>query len=309
MLSDTNTKSMKKRIVFVWLTAGLFLFQPVRAQQDPSQFSFVFMTDIHVQPERRAMEGFKASIASINELVPDFVITGGDLVMDALGQSYERADSLYQIYDSLVSGLRMPVHNTLGNHEIYGWYARSGADPRHPEYGKKMFEKRIGPRYKTFEHLGWRFIILDSVTEDGKGGYQGGIDQEQVTWLKDILTGIPADQPIVISVHIPFLTTEAQILRGSLAANEPGEVITNSKEVLELFKEHNLRLILQGHLHYYETMHVFGTDFITGGAVSGAWWTGPYLGTEEGFLLLSVKGKDLTWEYVDYGWQVVDPKP
>lgn len=43
---------------------------------------------------------------------------------------------------------------------------------------------------------------------------------------------------------------------------------------------------------------------ITGGAVSAAWWEGPYLGTEEGFLLLKVSGNSVIWEYIDYGWAV-----
>ena len=53
-------------------------------------------------------------------------------------------------------------------------------------------------------------------------------------------------------------------------------------------------------------MHVFGTDYITGGAVSGEWWEGAHLNTEEGFLLLKVKGEEVTWEYIDFGWEVGD---
>lgn len=297
---------MKRMIISCVLSVLTLLVLNVYSQQEQAEFSFVFMTDIHVQPERNAGAGFTVAINKVNELNPDFVITGGDLVMDCLGQSYGRADSLYDLYLSLSGNFRMPVYNGMGNHEIYGWYAESKADRAHPEFGKKMFESRIGPRYRTFEHEGWRFIILDSVMEDGKGGYQGGIDQEQIGWLKDLLSQVPVDQPIVISVHIPFLTTEAQILQGSLACNTPGAVITNSKEVLDLFQHHQLKLVLQGHLHYYETMHVFGTDYITGGSVAAAWWKGPYLGTEEGFLMLNVKGDEVNWDYIDYGWTIKD---
>ena len=44
-----------------------------------------------------------------DELNPDFVITGGDLIMDA-----------------------------LGNHKIFGLYSYSSVNPPHPEYGKKI---------------------------------------------------------------------------------------------------------------------------------------------------------------------------
>jgi Icc protein len=86
-------------------------------------FSFVFMSDIHVQFEQNAPQGFKQAIDSINKINPDFVITGGDLIMDALGQSYGRADSLYNLFGELTKNLKMPVYNTMGNHEIYGLYS------------------------------------------------------------------------------------------------------------------------------------------------------------------------------------------
>jgi 3',5'-cyclic-AMP phosphodiesterase len=295
----------------LFITAVVFLAAACTTNQPPAEkasneFSFAFMTDIHVQPERNAEAGFRAAITKVNELNPEFVITGGDLVMDCLGQKYGRCDTLYNIYTSMQKEFKMPVYNTIGNHEHYGWYAESGADTNNPEYGVKIFEKRIGPRYQRIDHKGWVFLLLDSVVKDGKGGYEGGIDSEQIQWLKNELAKISPETPIVISLHIPLLTTEAQILRGSTAANEPGEVVVNSKEVLDLFKGHNLKLVLQGHLHYYETMFVFGTDYVTGGSVAAAWWKGPYLGTEEGFVVVKVRGGDLSWEYVDYGW-IVNP--
>ena len=72
-----------------------------------------------------------------------------------------------------------------------------------------------------------------------------------------------------------------------------------------LFWEHKLKLVLQGHLHYLEDIHVNNQiHFITGGAVSGKWWNNkPDDPMEEGFLLLHVRGEDFSWEYVDYGWK------
>jgi len=267
-----------------------------------NEFSFVFMTDIHVQPEKNAEAGFRKAIQKVNELNPDFVITGGDQVMDVLGVSHGRADTLYNIYTEMAKELNMPVYNTLGNHEVFGWYERSGVRPTHREYGKRMFQKRIGPRYQRIDRHGWIFFILDSVEKDGQGGYQGRIDEEQMAWLQDQLADIDPSTPITISTHIPLLTAGAMIYYGTTAAAPSSWVVTNAKEVTELFKDHNLRLVLQGHLHIYETIHILGIQYITAGAVSGSWWTGPYYGTEEGFLLVKVNGDDFTWEYVDYGW-------
>lgn len=276
---------------------------PEKTPEKPESFSFVFMTDIHLQPEGNAVNGFQAAIDSVNKLDPDFVITGGDLIMDALGVSYERADSLYNLYDSLLASLHMPVYNTMGNHEVYGIYKESEADPDHPEFAEKMFEKRLGDRYYSFDHKGWHFMILDAIEEPGDY-YIGEIDSIQIEWIRKDLEKLDAATPIVLSTHIPFITAVTQIRKGSMAANTPGLVISNTKEILELFDGHNLKLVLQGHLHILEDIYINGIHFITGGAVSGAWWSGPYQGTQEGFILLETGKDDLSWQYFDYGWEV-----
>lgn len=297
---------MKKHLLILVIIPVVLSCQSSKSTQEKSGFRFVFMTDIHIQPEKDAVHGFKLAIEKVNELDVDLVITGGDLIMDALGQTYGRADSLYDLYTETVRDLTMPVYNTMGNHEVYGWYRKSGADPNHPEYGKKMFVNRVGPLYQAFEFNGVKFMLLNSVLYDSSNTYMGGIDKEQIDWISTQLKKTDTLTPIIICTHIPFLTTEAQIFGGATVANQPNEVITNSKEVLELFRDHNLKLVLQGHLHYYETMHVFGTDYVTAGAVSASWWTGPYYGTEEGFLLVEVEDGEMEWEYVDSGWEVKD---
>ena len=268
-------------------------------------FSFAFLTDIHLQPETRATEGFKKAIATVNKLKPDFVLTGGDLIMDALSQSYGRADSLYHLYAETVKGFQMPVYNTIGNHEEFGYYEASGVDASHPLYGDGMYEQRLGKRYHVFEYHGWRFYVLDSIEEGEEGGYYGFIDEEQMAWLKEDLAGVDPSTPIVISVHIPLITVFTQLDVGSTAPNGRGSVVTNSKELLDLFGGHNLRLVLQGHLHACEDIYVKGIHFITGGAVSGGWWRGAHRGFEEGFMMVHVSsGGEIESQYIDYGWQV-----
>ncbi len=303
---------MKKIIqpLFVWvLLMGIFLsscnFKKSQIVAESSgDFTFVFMTDIHLQPESNATIGFNQAIDSINRLNPDFVITGGDLIMDALGQNYERADQLYNLYSKFLEKFNMPVYNTMGNHEIFGIYKESGVDKDHPEYGERMFEKRIGKRYYSFDYKGWHFMILDAIEDTGESSYIGKIDSLQMEWMKSDLKNVRNETPIVVSVHIPFITSYTQILNGSLEPNDKSLVITNSKEVLDLFNGHLLKLVLQGHLHFVEDIFVQGTHFITGGAVSSKWWQGKEHGMEEGFLVVKMKGNDFSWENFDYGWEV-----
>ncbi|RLD80658.1 MAG: metallophosphoesterase [Bacteroidetes bacterium] len=287
--------------------AGFILLscsQQPKSSCEEESFSFAFMTDIHVQPEQNATEGFRAAIAEVNALKPDFVITGGDLIMDALGVSFDRADSLYALYEEVSGDFNMPVYNTIGNHEVFGIYEKSGIMPDHPDYRFGMFEKRLGKTYYSFNHKGWHFIVLNSVQETEDRHYIGMIDEEQMEWIKSDLLEVDPETPIVISTHIPFITVYTQIIYGEYAPEYHGLVVENAREVLDIFTGHDLKIVLQGHLHYLEDIQVYGTHFITVGAVSGRWWSGANHDVEEGFLMVNVHGDDFCWEYVDFGWEV-----
>lgn len=272
------------------------------------QFTFAFLTDIHLQPELKAVEGFQMAIDTINLINPDFVLTGGDLIMDALNQTYGRSDSLYNLYIQEVGALNMPVYNTIGNHDIFGWRRDDDDILNHVEYGKKMYENRLGNRYYSFDHKGWHFIVLDALGRpdeaDSKNSYIGKVDDVQIEWLILDLQKLDKKTPIAISVHIPFITSKTQLSKGSLASNNESGVITNSREVLNLLRDYNLRLVLQGHLHFLEDIYVHEkVHFITAGAVCGKWWENkPNEILEEGFLLVRVNGEEIEWDYVDYGW-------
>jgi 3',5'-cyclic AMP phosphodiesterase CpdA len=287
-------------LIFFVIPAGC------RKKSEQGSFTFVFMTDIHLTPERNGVQGFKKAIQTINDLKPDFVITGGDLIMDALGQRYSRADSLYNLYKETVSDLKMKVYNTMGNHEIFGIYNRDGIDSLNPEYGEKMFEKRLGKSYYSFNYKGWKFIILNSVEDTKKYKYIGKIDKPQIEWIKEELQKTDTLTPIVISTHIPFLSAYTQKYLGTTVAADSSMIIVNGNEVLNLFKQHNLKFVLQGHLHMVEDIYIDNIHFITGGAVCGAFspWTGSNHGDEEGFMLISVKDKEYAWKYIDYSWEV-----
>jgi len=272
--------------------------------KDKDSFSIAFMTDIHIQPEENAVAGFTQALDSVNKLNPDFILTGGDLIMDALGQSYGRADSLYNLYMEVIKKSNEQVYNTMGNHEIYGIYKRSSADPTNPEYGELMFEKRLGKSYYAFEHKGWKFIIINSIEDTKKGKYVGKVDTAQISWIKSELKNTNPSTPIVLSTHIPFITAYTQKYGGSTLPNDSSLVAYNSKEVINLFNGYNLKLVLQGHLHTVEDIYIDGIHFITGGAVSGRWWKGSNQGFEEGFMYISFGTDDFSWRYVDYGWEI-----
>ena len=299
LLFHTNFKF----ILFLLIPLLLFVAGCTTNQQS---FRFVFMTDIHLQPELYADQGFQTAIQRVNELKPDFVLTGGDLIMDALGQSFERSWGLYDLYLKHLKKFNMPVYNTMGNHEVFGLYPESGVNPDNPEYGKAMYKHRLNYQqtYYSFDHKGWHFIVLDAIGFKPNRRYFGYVDKDQLNWLEQDLSGVDKSTPIVVSLHIPLTSVYAQMADSSTAGLDSAAVVVNAKQVLAKFNSYNLRLVLQGHLHIVEEIIFRDTHYITGGAVSAAWWTGPRDGFEEGFLVIDTRGSNFTWRYEDYGWTV-----
>ncbi|MBN1953250.1 MAG: metallophosphoesterase [Bacteroidales bacterium] len=295
MLSRLSLASL----IFLCMSTGR-----LQAQTDqPQDFNFIFMTDIHLEPGRRAPEGFRQAIDTANKLNADFVLTGGDLVADALGASHGRADSLYLLYRDGLKAFTMPVYNTIGNHELWGIYRSSGADTTHPDYGYGMYRRYFGDTYYSFDHKGWHFIILNSITDAGDR-YLGYIDSTQLEWIKHDLEQIEVGTPVILCTHIPLISAYNQLSKGSTAPNDSSMVVSNSRDVLLMLYRHNLKLVLQGHHHIIEALSFQNkVTFLTGGAVSAYWWGGPREGMEEGFMLIKLRNGEVDWEYVDFGWE------
>ena len=268
---------------------------------DADRFRFVFMTDIHLESKASAVEGFESAVAQVNGLNPPpaFVITGGDLIADALGQKKTRADSLYDLYTKESGLFKMPVYNSIGNHEYFGVFRESGVSTSDPEFGEGMFQKRLGGGHasSSFDRGRWHFILLDGISPTPDRNYIGRVDSSELAWLKDDLSRTDSTRNIAVVTHIPLVTVSTQFREGTMKPNQPWLVVTNGDSVLHMLAKRRLKLILQGHLHVREEIRWRDTIILTGGAVSGAWWNGPFEGFEPGFLVLDVDGDDVRWRF------------
>ena len=299
---------------FIYFSLVGFFIVGCHSQNKSSDehFSFIFMTDIHLKPEAGAPKAFMMAIDTANRLNADFVLTGGDLVYDVMRGNLPRADSLFQLYVESIKAFDMPVYNTIGNHELYGIYEEGGICPSDPDFKFGMFQRYLGDTYYSFDHKGWHFIVLNTLDINEDRRYINSLDDVQIAWLKDNLSRVDHETPIVVSMHLPMFTVfysvyEEYFPPRQSAPPTPQNVVPLRQEILRLFKDHNLRIVLQGHLHCLEDICVNGkTHFITGGAVSGYSWKGVRF-VKEGFLLINVKGNDFSWKYIDYGWNA--PKP
>lgn len=297
------------------LFAGRSLSQSVFAHQDSETsgiaFRFVHLTDIHVQPELRADAGMAACLQHVSQLNPrpDFIITGGDLIMDALEQDAQRSKMLFNLFTRVLKdNTDIPAYHCLGNHDVFGWGKKHGVTPDHDGYGKRMYCETFGceKTYYSFDHKGWRFYILDSVQPSETGLYQGGLDPEQWAWFEDQLRSKPADMPAVIVSHIPFLSVT--YIPDALNENQfrigPATMCAGAQRMAQLLAQHNGRLAISGHIHMVDEVDYRGVKYVCDGAVSGRWWKGLNKGFPEGYGVFDVHadGK-INYQYVTYGWK------
>jgi 3',5'-cyclic AMP phosphodiesterase CpdA len=264
----------------------------------------LYYTDVHAINQWDAPKAMQQAVGMINMQRADLIINGGDLIHGGFDLSKQAADARWDAYLAMHDAIEGEIFSTLGNHDLVAVNPSDGsapsADPR------DSFRKRLGlvRTYYSFDALGYHFVVLDSVkTNIRQNHYAGAIEPEQIEWLREDLSKIPTGRPIVAVTHIPLLTSLHAATRGATEAAPEYMVVVNNVEVMETFATHNLILVLQGHLHVNELIRWRNTTFITGGAICGAWWRGPRLGTEEGFGVVTLDGGRVSWEYIDYGWK------
>jgi 3',5'-cyclic AMP phosphodiesterase CpdA len=272
-------------------------------------FTFLFLTDAHIQPELNAAIGTEMAFKKARTLKADFAINGGDHVFDSLAVPKQRAIALFDLYGKTEQDLGFKVYHTLGNHDVLGVYPASGLSPSDPLYGKKLYEDRFGKAYYSFDHKGHHFIVLDSIGITDDRAYEGRIDSVQLQWLATDLAALPSGTPIIVSVHIPLVTAfDSYVPVPSTLAPHHALSVINSAEVIPLFEGHNVLGVLQGHTHINERVEWKGVPYITSGAVCGNWWQGTRMGTPEGFTVVTVANNKLTTRYETYGFKAVNPK-
>ncbi len=121
-------------------------------------FRIAHLTDMHVQPERRAGEGYLAALASLEKLTPraDLIVTGGDHIMDSTESTLDRARQQWDVYARAIAATKIPVKAVLGNHDIFGWGLKE-VGPSTVGYGRAMALDKLAMErpYYSFDAGGW----------------------------------------------------------------------------------------------------------------------------------------------------------
>jgi len=251
------------------------------------------LTDVHIQGpaegRQDAQEGLRRALRCVQGLEdrPDFILFGGDLIMDALGASKQEALDQWALWDRVIAAeLRLPARYCLGNHDIWGWESRElAAIEGDPDFGKVLPLRRMGLKssHYHFDQAGWRFIVLDSMQRpaSGRHGYYASLGEAQFLWLEDLLKSTPAGLQVCIVSHIPILGV-CVFMDGELEKDGHWDVPAawmhlDARRLKDLFARHpQVKLCLSGHIHLVDDVSYLGVRYLCDGAVCGGWWKGAY---------------------------------
>ncbi|HMI79588.1 MAG TPA: metallophosphoesterase [Ferruginibacter sp.] len=247
-------------------------------------FTTAFITDIHVKPSEVAEAGMKKALQHINQLKqkPDFIINGGDSIMDALAANKEKAQTQWDLFTKIMQAEnKLPVKYCMGNHDIWGWQLKEDVK-NDPLYGKSWWKQWTGnsSTYYSFDHQNWHFIVLDS-TQENNGGYIALLDAEQFTWLENELNN-NKEKFICIVSHIPIVSFCSAMFFKDMLPNGDWKLSrallhTDARKIKELFKKHpNIKTCLSGHIHLQDEVNYLNVKYYCNGAISGNWWGGAF---------------------------------
>ncbi|HNG63750.1 MAG TPA: metallophosphoesterase [Ferruginibacter sp.] len=248
------------------------------------RFRAAFISDIHIKTLDVAEAGMRKALQTINQSdkKPDFIINGGDSIMDALAVSKEKTKAQWDLFfDILQAENKLPVKHCMGNHDIWGWQLKEDVKSD-PLYGKNWWLQLTGntKSYYSFTHQNWHFIVLDS-TQENNGGYIALLDADQFNWLGAELES-NKDKHICVVSHIPIVSFCSAMFFKDMLPNGDWKLSrallhTDARMIKDLFRKYpNIRCCLSGHIHLQDEVTYLGIQYFCNGAVSGNWWKGAF---------------------------------
>ncbi|MCL4786409.1 MAG: calcineurin-like phosphoesterase C-terminal domain-containing protein [Verrucomicrobia bacterium] len=197
----------------------------------------------------------------------------------------------------------IPWHNVLGNHDLNF----DAPDNRH---ANETFRRVFGPTWYAFNHGPVHFIVLNNIEWLGSdpqqpqasGNYRGGLGTRQLEFVAQDLKHVPAEQLVVVFLHIPLHRGFDPIPRG---------LTRDRQELYRLLENRPRTLSFSAHTHWHGHRFIGAEDGWGGaqphhhlitGTLCGSWFGGapdergiPHAtmsdGTPRGYLELRFDGQ------------------
>jgi 3',5'-cyclic-AMP phosphodiesterase len=249
---------------------------------------FAHITDIHVKPGEIPERGMAKALQHVQSQKPkpQFIINGGDSIMDALGADKQKTQQQFTLFKTILAKENsLPIYHTIGNHDIWGWFIKNNESIQSDKlYGKQWVVEELAmpARYYSFINGKWKFIVLDSTQLNPAGGYIAFVDPPQMEWLQQELKNTPKDKFICIVSHIPILSICAGLFFDKTEANGDLKIQRNLMHtdflaLKKLFAQYsNIKVCISGHIHLQDEVDYLGIKYYCNGAISGNWWNGSF---------------------------------
>ncbi|HIG82531.1 MAG TPA: metallophosphoesterase [Verrucomicrobia bacterium] len=220
-------------------------------KKEPDTFKAIFFGD--PQP---------STIKQINYIAHDIIaeLVGTDAKFGVtLGDIMDNNLDLFPPSNANLALIGIPWYNLVGNHDI-------NFDSQDDAGSDETFHRFFGPNYYSFDHGPVHFIVLDDVEWSGKrGNYKGGLDEDQLTFVKHDLALVPQEKLIVLMMHIPLIN------------------VGNRQKLYRLIEKRPYTMSISGHTHWHAHKLIDEKDgwkgkephhHIINVCVSGTWWKG-----------------------------------
>ena len=221
------------------------------ADKEPDTFKAIFFGD----PQPRSIEQINYMA---HDIIPELIgteakfgVTLGDIMFDDL--------DLFKESNANLALIGIPWYNVVGNHDI-------NFDSKDDAGSDETFHRFFGPNYYSFDHGPVHFIVLDDVDWSGeKNTYRGGLDDDQLTFVKNDLALVPKEKLIMLMMHIPLTN------------------VGNRQKLYRLIEQRPYTMSISGHTHWHAHKMIDSKDgwkgkephhHVINVCVSGTWWKG-----------------------------------
>ena len=147
---------------------------------------------------------------------------------------------------------QLPLVPIVGNHDGYSDHKFSNFDHLYAteQTASHYFLVNFGTGYLIVLNS-----VVDLLTKDEAAA--------QTTWLETTLKSISREKPVVVAYHHPAYSS------GTSVVTMPLNPIYIQRHWLPLFEKFGVKLVLNGHDHFYERLSIRGVEYLTVSALAG----------------------------------------
>lgn len=258
-------------------------------KEDQAYSTVIVMGDIQIYSNASIAKFYNTFVSEINDYLPTmnigpvYGLTLGDMTWDWYWYNGGKVGiSNYLTVMRKLSSLK--VFNTVGNHDndmqfdSLTEFKTTGED----RSCMNAYRSSLGPTCYSYNISGVHFVSLDDVITTNKGGTTDkdsrgnmrGVTENDMKWLKEDLSYVSDDTPVIVSIHVPLFNFRGKPNKG----NTTDSINATVEAITAPFKKFKKVLFISGHTHFLYNTENYDVDGLkvtewNSGAISGDFWT------------------------------------